>query len=101
MSIIKKIKLFFALIKESSYDKIADLLLPVLLENEVVKPILGKYKTIIGFLLIAAYAVLEYAIVAFPTESWVTATLLVVGVVMQALGISHRGSKERRDVEID
>jgi len=96
MSLIKRIKLFIALLKESSYDKLMDLILPILLENKWVIAFLGKYKTIVGFLLIGAYAVLEYAIVMFPNQPWIPSALLIVGLILQALGISHRGVKERR-----
>lgn len=95
MGIIKLWKLIRAL-KGATYDKVIDTLLPLILENKVLGPFLGKYKTIIAFILLAAYAILEHGQVYFPQYPWIPSALLIVGLILDALGIAHRGSKERR-----
>lgn len=90
-----KIKALFKLLKAGSYDKMMDAVLPLIFENKVVKPFLANNKTIIGFILEVIALALELAEEVFPTEVWIPTTFACVGVVMQALGIAHRGVKER------
>ena len=93
-----KIKALWNFLKAGSYDKMMDAVLPLVFENAAVKPFLQNNKTIIGFILNAIAVILELASDVFPTATWIPITLACVGVVMQALGIAHRGVKERAAV---
>lgn len=95
-----KIVALFKFLKAGSYDKMMDAILPLLFENKVVKVFLEKNKTVIGFILETIALILELAEETFPSEPWIPMTLACVGVVLQALGIAHRGVKERRELQV-
>ena len=95
MGIITKIWALIKQLKAGTYDKEADALLPLILENKLVAPFLAKYKTVIGFVLLVAYEALKYYSITFPAQPWVEPTILIVGLVLTALGIAHRGVKDR------
>lgn len=95
MGLFKKAWAVILFLKAGTYDKAADALLPLILENKVVAPFLEKNKTVIGFLLLSLYSGLQYAQIAFPAQPWIEPTILIVGLVLTALGIAHRGVKDR------
>jgi hypothetical protein len=95
MGLITKIWAVVKLLKAGTYDKVADAILPLVLENKLVAPFLAKNKTVIGFILLAAYSVLQYAQVSFPEQAWIEPAILILGLILTALGIAHRGVKDR------
>jgi len=95
MGIITKIWALIKLLKAGTYDKVADAILPLVLENKVVAPLLAKYKTVIGFVLLVAYEALKYYAITFPAQPWIEPAILIVGLILTALGIAHRGVKDR------
>lgn len=90
-----KIWAFIKLLKAGTYDQVADAVLPVILENKLVAPFLADNKTVIGFLLTVAYYAAEQGVIVFPAVAWLPQAVLILGVVLTALGIAHRGVKDR------
>jgi CDP-diglyceride synthetase len=101
MNLIKKVWAIIKALKAGTYDKATEAILPVVLESETVAPFLEKNKTWVGFLLTVAAIALEQGLIFFPGAAWIAPTLLVIGVIIQALGIAHRGVKERRLTVVD
>lgn len=98
MGILRWVESIISFIKSESYDRVVDIILPLLFENRLLGPLLSKNKIIIGFLLqVIAYGLAE-AQATFPEQVWIPPTLTIIGLILQALGISHRGVKERRRI---
>lgn len=95
MGLFKKLWALVKFLKAGTYDKATDAILPVVLENQVVAPFLAQNKTVIGFLLLSTYVVLQVAGIFFPGVPWFEPALAVLGVILTALGIAHRGVKDR------
>lgn len=95
MTLLRRIWALIKLVKAGSYDKMVDAVLPLVLENKTVAPFLAKNKTVIGFILLIVYQGLEVAAATFPGQAWIQPAILVLGVILTALGIAHRGVKER------
>ena len=89
--------------KSGTYDKIVDLVLPPLLENPAVALWLGRNKRVVGFVVTVIGFALTQAAQTFPELYYLKifepTWILVAGVVYQAIGFAHAGSKERRGVE--
>ena len=96
---LTKIWSLIKLLKAGTYDQAMDAVLPVVLENKTVAPFLAKNKTVVGFILTVAYYALQTGVVTFPGAVWLPQAVAIAGVVLTALGIAHRGVKERTQAE--
>lgn len=103
MSIWKLWDLYKAF-KGKTWDKIVDLVLPPLLENPSTVQFLGRNKRWLGFLVTMIGLGLAEAPKFWPDLAIVDAVnpvwVIVSGLVLQALGFTHAGSKDRRDVDV-
>lgn len=100
---LSKIWALFLALKSNSYDKIVDLVLPPLFENPVVSKFLQNNKRFLGFLVTIAGLSLQEAAKFYPEfpfwDQTLPVWLIISGVVLNALGQAHAGSKDRRGVE--
>lgn len=96
LSFFRKLWAIFKAWKSQSYNEVMDLVLPLVFENKAVGPFLEKNKIIIGFVLQFAALGIELGQEMFGANPVLALALTAIGLVLQALGIAHRGVKERR-----
>lgn len=103
MSIWKLWDLYKA-VKGKTWDRVVDLVFPVVFENPATIKFLGQHKRWIGFIVTMIGLGLaeapkfwpDLAIVESATPIWI----VVSGAILQQIGFTHAKSKERRDVDI-
>lgn len=90
-------------IKAETYDKVADLALPLLFENVAVRKFLMRYKRATGLTVACIGFIAEKACMIYTAElpycqEGLAIWAVIAGSIWGVIGVAHAGSKKRRGI---